>query len=268
MSSGVTPGIRARLSLLRLILPIGLAFAAAACSVGPAGATSGPSPSTAALPSNEQVTEADNGQTVTVTVGSEITLTLGNTYWTIEASSDPAVLTLESGPTTSGTAPSSCLPGMGCGEVTAAFRALAPGQATITASRTTCGEALLCTGSAGAFAVNIVVSGVSPSSSTTPFTSTDVVCDSSQFGPSPSLTCRPAIAAALAALVPSHPAITREEFRWGGLCPPGAPCVPPIGNQGIVIFSFASGPPLFVYVTATAAGIVTASSPAPYPSGY
>ena len=268
MRTGVTPMIRARLSLLRLILPISLAFVAAACSVGSAGTTSGPSPSTAVLPSNAQVTEADNGQTVTATVGSTVTVTLENTYWMIGASSDPAVLALESGPTTSGAAPSSCLPGMGCGEVTAAFRALAPGQATITASRTTCGEALLCTGSAGAFAVNIVVSGVSPSSSTTPFTSTDVVCDSSQFGPSPSLTCRPAIAAALAALVPSHPAITREEFRWGGLCPPGAPCVPPIGNQGIVIFSFASGPPLFVYVTAAAAGIVTASSPAPYPSGY
>ena len=97
-----------------------------------------------------------------------------------------------------------------------------------------------------------------------------VVCDSTQFEPSPSLTCGPALGAAVAVLHldPAHPAIIREEFRWGGLCPPGAPCAPPTGNDGIVIFDFASGPSVFVYVNADAGGIVAASSPAPYPSGY
>ena len=268
MRSGVTPIIRARLSSLRLILPISLVLVVAACSVGSTGGTSGPSPTAEATPSHLQLTEADNGHTVTATVGSTVTVTLENTYWMISASSNPAVLALVSGPTTSGAAPSGCLPGMGCGEVTAVFRALAPGQATITASRTTCGEALLCTGSAGAYAVTVEVSGVSTSSSTTPASSPDVVCDSSQFSPSPSLTCGPAIAAALAALVPSHPAIIREEFRWGGLCPPGAPCVPPLGDQGVVIFDFASGASEFVYVSLGAGGVVAASSAAPYPSGY
>ncbi len=101
-----------------------------------------------------------------------------------------------------------------------------------------------------------------------------VVCDNAQFQPTPSLTCGPAIAAALAVLPPAHPPIVREEFRWGGLCPPGAPCVPPLGDAGIVIVSFASGPAVFVYVHAETGGavatgsVVAASSPAPYPSGY
>jgi len=101
-----------------------------------------------------------------------------------------------------------------------------------------------------------------------------VACDSAQFQPTPRLTCGPAVAAALAVLPPAHPPIVREEFRWGGLCPPGAPCVPPLGDAGIVIVSFASGPAVFVYVRAetrgavAAGGVVTASSPAPYPSGY
>jgi len=94
-----------------------------------------------------------------------------------------------------------------------------------------------------------------------------VVCDTAQFQPPPTLTCGPAIGVALAALAPFHPPISREEFRWGGLCPPGAPCVPPLGNSGIVIIDFASGPSMFVYVTSTA-GAITASAPAPYPSGY
>jgi hypothetical protein len=80
--------------------------------------------------------------------------------------------------------------------------------------------------------------------------------------------CRPALVAALAVLAPAHLPIIREEFRWGGLCPPDAPCAPPLGDQGIVIIDFATGSPLFVSVNAGAGGVVVASSPAPYPSGY
>jgi len=124
--------------------------------------------------------------------------------------------------------------------------------------------------------VAIVVAGCAPTSSalSSPLSSPsavaspEVVCDGSQFQPPPSLTCGPAIAAALAALAPGHQPIIREEFRWGGLCPPGAPCAPPLGNAGIVIFDFANGPSVFVYVSAEVGGVVTASSRAPYPSGY
>ena len=124
--------------------------------------------------------------------------------------------------------------------------------------------------------VGIVVVGCAASSSApssplpapSAVASPAVVCDGSQFQPPPSLTCGPAIAAALAALGPAHPPIIREEFRWGGLCPPGAPCAPPVGNAGIVIVDFAGGPLVFVYVSAGAGGVVAAGSPAPYPSGY
>ncbi|MGO9178884.1 MAG: hypothetical protein ACLQHS_06395 [Candidatus Limnocylindrales bacterium] len=95
-----------------------------------------------------------------------------------------------------------------------------------------------------------------------------VVCDTASFQPTPSLTCGPALAAGLAVLAPMHPPIIREAFRWGGLCPPDAPCVPPLGDTGIVIVTFASGPAMFVYVQAAVGGVVSVSSPAPYPSGY
>ena len=124
--------------------------------------------------------------------------------------------------------------------------------------------------------VATVVAGCAASSSTpssplpspSAVASPEVVCDAVQFQPTPSLTCGPAITAALAVLAPGHPPIIREEFRWGGLCPPGAPCAPPLGGAGIVIFDFASGPSVFVYVNAEAGGVAAASSPAPYPSGY
>jgi hypothetical protein len=125
-----------------------------------------------------------------------------------------------------------------------------------------------------ALVATVVAGCAAPSSSSSPppspsaVASPEVVCDGSQFQPPPSLTCGPAIAAALSILAPGHPPIIREEFRWGGLCPPGAPCAPPLGNAGIVIFNFASGPSVFVSVSAEAGGVVAASSPAPYPSGY
>jgi hypothetical protein len=104
--------------------------------------------------------------------------------------------------------------------------------------------------------------------SPSPVTSASVVCDTTQFQPPPALTCHAAIAAAESALAPGHPSIVHEEFRWGGLCPPGAPCVPPMPGAGIVIVEFAAGPPVFVYVSTDAAGVVAASAPEPYPSGY
>ena len=107
-----------------------------------------------------------------------------------------------------------------------------------------------------------------PPSSPSSIASPEVVCDSSQYEPTPSLTCAPAIAAALAMLHPGHPPIIREEFRWGGLCPADAPCALSLGNTGIVIVTFTSEPAVFIYVSAEAGGVVATSSPAPYPSGY
>jgi hypothetical protein len=147
------------------VLLVGLALILAACSTGAAPAptvTASPVPTPAATPTaaptSTTITEADNGRTLTVPVGSEVTLELGNTYWQVGDSSDPAVLKLTSGPTASA-AMGACVAGAGCGTVTAVYRAIAPGRADITAARTSCGEAMQCTGTAGAYAVTVVVGG-------------------------------------------------------------------------------------------------------------
>lgn len=157
---------RARLGALL----VGLALLLAACATGVASAPTAPvasptapvvSPAATPTPalSSAHVTEAYNGRTLALSVGSEVTLELASTYWQVGDSSDPAVLELVSGPNASAAAMGACVPGGGCGTVAAIFRALAPGRATITASRTTCGEAMRCTGTDGAYEVTVVVGG-------------------------------------------------------------------------------------------------------------
>ncbi len=114
-----------------------------------------PAPSPAAT--KVTIDEAANGQTVTVHVGTLVTLELHSTYWQVDGTSNAAVLAPASAPTVAPASPGTCVPGGGCGTVVAVFHAIAPGRATVTAARTTCGEALLCTGSAGAFNVTVVV---------------------------------------------------------------------------------------------------------------
>jgi hypothetical protein len=146
-----------------IVLLVSLALLLAACATGVVPKSTAPVASPAetpiATPSEVHATEVNNGSTVTVSVGSEVTLELASTYWQVGDSSDPAVLALVSGPTASAAAMGACVPGGGCGTVMAAFRALAPGRATITASRTTCGEAMRCTGADGAYEVTVVVRG-------------------------------------------------------------------------------------------------------------
>ena len=152
---------------ITLTTPSPLATRPAAPTLRPAAATPTPAlePSPAletpipalSAAANRKVSEPDGGNSVAVPVGAEVTLVLHNIYWQVQGSSDPAVLALVSGPVASGAGPIACIPGTGCGTVTAVFRAIAPGRATITASRTSCGEALQCTGTAGAYEVTVVV---------------------------------------------------------------------------------------------------------------
>jgi hypothetical protein len=92
-----------------------------------------------------------------VSVGATVRLVLHNIYWTVHDSPDPSVLTMVGRPVYSSAGAVKCVPGAGCGTVTATFKALAPGSALISASRTSCGEALQCTGGAGVFNVTVVV---------------------------------------------------------------------------------------------------------------
>jgi hypothetical protein len=94
---------------------------------------------------------------LTVSVGATVKLVLHNIYWTVHDSPDPSVLTMIGRPVYSVAGAVKCVPGAGCGTVTATFKALARGSALISASRTSCGEALQCTGGAGLFEVTVVV---------------------------------------------------------------------------------------------------------------
>jgi hypothetical protein len=79
-----------------------------------------------------------------------------STFWTVRGSRNPNVLRQDGEPVV---APNlaGCVPGQGCGTVTASFVAVARGLARVVAKRTTCGEALRCTGSAGSYRVTVVV---------------------------------------------------------------------------------------------------------------
>ena len=130
-----------------------LAVAAAALTVFGCGASAGGSTAPRA---GVSVTDADNGGTVTVAPGERLTVTLGSTYWTFAGSSNTAVLQQVGQPVAS---PGSCPPGVGCGQVSATFVAVGRGRADVTASRSSCGEALSCTGGSGSYRVSVVVGG-------------------------------------------------------------------------------------------------------------
>jgi hypothetical protein len=105
----------------------------------------------------ETVTDHANGQTIDLRQGQVLQVVLSSTYWQIHGSSNSAVLSLLSGPSTQ-PQPSGCVPGQGCGTVTAVYRAVAAGRAQVSASRSVCGEALGCTGANSQFVVHVVVS--------------------------------------------------------------------------------------------------------------
>jgi hypothetical protein len=112
-------------------------------------------------PTNERVLTArdqDNGHAVSLQVGDQLLLVLASTYWKLDGSSDAAVLR-QTVPPVVAPQSSGCVPGEGCGTVTARFDAIAAGRADVSAKRTSCGEALSCTGSLGFYRVTVIVVG-------------------------------------------------------------------------------------------------------------
>lgn len=131
----------------------------AEATAAPATATPRPTEEPATAPSTVQAGEADNGGTLTLRPGGTLVVVLHSTYWQFNPPSNPAVVSSEGRPASSPAPMGSCVPGEGCGTVTARFRALTPGRSTVSAGRTSCGEALRCTGNAGSWSVTVVVSG-------------------------------------------------------------------------------------------------------------
>jgi hypothetical protein len=99
-----------------------------------------------------------NGKAVTLHVGDVLSATLGSTYWMFGPT--PSNLAAD-GPMTTHVGGSSCprFPGSGCGWVQRQYQATRAGSAVLSASRTSCGEALRCTGGAGRWRLTVRVVG-------------------------------------------------------------------------------------------------------------
>ena len=143
-----------------------LAIVTTACSSGgSATRTSSPgSPTTGSTTSvvtpttvadgSVRLTQADDGRTVTVHRGSVVTISLASTYWEVLAPG-PGLTAL--GPPVVTPRLSGCVPGGGCGTVTARFRATSAGTTHLGATRTSCGEALRCDPAQGRWRVTVTV---------------------------------------------------------------------------------------------------------------
>jgi hypothetical protein len=132
--------------------------ASKASGPGPIDATSpGPVHATAQVDHAAVVLDehADN-TTVRVVVGADVVLQLHSTYWMNFGSSRQAVVREDGTPRVQ-PQPSGCVPGEGCGLEQATFTAVRVGTAVLSASRTSCGEALACGHADGHYRVTILV---------------------------------------------------------------------------------------------------------------
>lgn len=134
-----------------------LALLLAIATVGCAGSgTQRASSSAAACAPPKTVDERANGTAVRLCVGQILRVELHSTYWRDVASSQDAIL-LGGSTQALPTSPSACVAGAGCGTMVTSFHAVAAGTATVTAHRTTCGEALLCAPNQRTFALSVTV---------------------------------------------------------------------------------------------------------------
>ena len=99
--------------------------------------------------------DSQDGGSVTLRRGQRLRVVLRSTYWEFKAVSDPAVLRLLGDVQVNPKA--GCVPGQGCGTAVATYIAKTRGSAVVTAERTSCGEAMGCTGPAGRYTLTVLV---------------------------------------------------------------------------------------------------------------
>jgi hypothetical protein len=133
----------------------GLLIALIACGV--AGTASSGESGTVIDVAEIAVNETSNGTTIEAAPGQVIALTLNSTSWQVAGSSDRAVVVENAAPSVRPAPVGKCPPGVGCGVIQMAFTARKQGVAHITASRTLCGEDLLCRPDQRAFGVTVIV---------------------------------------------------------------------------------------------------------------
>ena len=103
-----------------------------------------------------KLSDSNNRQTVKVTKGTILTVTLHSTYWSFNGPSGGVLRALGT-PKVALAPVGTCVPGGGCGTVTESYKAIKDGSGAINASRTTCGEALLCQPSQRTYVVHVTV---------------------------------------------------------------------------------------------------------------
>jgi hypothetical protein len=103
-----------------------------------------------------RLSTADAGHHVTVGLGGHLHVVLDSTYWTFLPMTPDGILRSDGSPRVVPRL-DHCVPGQGCGTVTLEITAMAPGEASIEATRTTCGEALRCAPGQGDFRVSVTV---------------------------------------------------------------------------------------------------------------
>lgn len=104
------------------------------------------------------VDESSKGKTVSLHTGETLRVVLHSTYWHIDDPGDATTLRAKGAATVAAVLPGSgCVVGQGCGTVTQDFIAAAAGRSTLTAARTSCGEAMACAPDAASWSVTVVV---------------------------------------------------------------------------------------------------------------
>jgi hypothetical protein len=141
---------------LRVVIALVSTAFLASCGAAMTGGGASPSPGSTPEAGLIVATDSDNGKTLELHVGDRLEVTLNSTYWNIQESSDLSVVRL-AGPMAVSPRPNGCVPGGGCGLAIATFDAVGTGTADVTASRTSCGEAMRCVGSAGSYRLSVVV---------------------------------------------------------------------------------------------------------------
>jgi hypothetical protein len=141
---------------LRVVIALVSMASLASCGAAMTGGGASPSPGSTPEARLIVATDSDNGKTLELHVGDRLEVTLNSTYWNIQESSDLSVVRL-AGPMAVSPRPNGCVPGGGCGLAIATFDAVGTGTADVTASRTSCGEAMRCVGSAGSYRLSVVV---------------------------------------------------------------------------------------------------------------
>ena len=124
-----------------------VAALAAASLLTAAGCSTVASASVDSSPHHQYVVrDTSNGKTIWLHTGDRIELILSSNYWRVSGSSAPKVLR-QTHATELMPRPSTCphIPGLGCTPERTDFLAVGHGKAVITATRTSCGEALRCT---------------------------------------------------------------------------------------------------------------------------